>query len=306
MKSANCSPPLRPLRPLREIFCSCFDHQNPERYLRMSFNPEDHPHRRYNPLRGEYILVSPHRTKRPWQGQVERVPADQRPAYDPQCYLCPGNKRAGNAGNPKYEHTFVFTNDFSALLPDTPQNEGSPDALFRAEPVRGECRVICFSPRHDLTLAQMSVPNVRRVVDVWAEQIEDLGKTYQWVQLFENKGAAMGCSNPHPHGQVWAGTFLPNEPAAEDRQQRLYFEQHREPLLVRVAERELQSGSRVVVHNQNWLAIVPFWGIWPFEILLLPRRHVLRMPELSNAERDSLADLLRSLLSLLHGVAWRP
>ncbi len=263
----------------------------------MTFNPEDHPHRRYNPLRGEYILVSPHRTKRPWQGQVERVPADQRPPYDPQCYLCPGNQRAGDAVNPKYDHTFVFTNDFSALLPETPENDVSPDSLFRAEPVRGECRVICFSPRHDLTLAQMSVPEIRRVVDVWAEQIEDLGKKYQWVQLFENKGAAMGCSNPHPHGQVWAGNFLPNEPAAEDRQQRLYFEQHHEALLLRVAERELQSGSRVVVHNQNWLAVVPFWGIWPFEILLLPRRHVLRMPELSNAERDSLADLLRSLLA---------
>lgn len=247
-------------------------------------------------MRGEYILVSPHRTKRPWQGQVERLPVDQRPAYDPQCYLCPENKRAGDARNPKYEHTFVFTNDFSALLPDTPAEASSNDPLFRVEPVRGECRVICFSPRHDLTLAQMSVPDIRRVVNVWADQISDLGAKYQWVQLFENKGAAMGCSNPHPHGQVWASSTLPNDAAAEERQQRLYHEKHRSPLLLDVALRELELGTRVVVQNDHWVAVVPFWGIWPFEILLLPRRHVQRLPELSDPERQSLADALRRLL----------
>lgn len=242
------------------------------------------------------MLVSPHRTKRPWHGQVERASADQRPAYDPQCYLCPGNKRAGDALNPKYDHTFVFTNDFSALLPDTPSSETAGDPLFRVEPARGECRVVCFSPRHDLTLAQMSVPGIRRVVDVWAEQVMDLGAKHQWVQLFENKGAAMGCSNPHPHGQVWAGSFLPNEPAAEDRQQRLYYDQHGSPLVLDLAQREVEAGTRVVVQNEHWAAVVPFWAIWPFEMLLLPLRHVKRVPELSDPERDSLAEILQRLL----------
>jgi UDPglucose--hexose-1-phosphate uridylyltransferase len=263
----------------------------------MTFNPEDHPHRRYNPLLGEWILVSPHRTKRPWLGQLEKLPAEERPHYDPQCYLCPRNQRAGNALNPDYPNTFVFVNDFSALLPDTPMGEHPNENLFRFEPVRGECRVICFSPRHDLSLAQMTVPEIRRVVDVWAEQVIELGRTYRWVQLFENKGAIMGCSNPHPHGQVWAGTSLPNEAATEARQQNLYFEEQDSPMLLDVARRELEVGVRVVLQNEHWLVVVPFWAIWPFETLLLPKRHILRLPDLSESERDSLADIMRRLLA---------
>ncbi|MEW5960327.1 MAG: UDP-glucose--hexose-1-phosphate uridylyltransferase [Chloroflexota bacterium] len=264
----------------------------------MQFNSTDHPHRRYNPLSGEWVLVSPHRTKRPWQGQVERPPQETRPAYDPACYLCPGNKRAGNAQNPSYTSTYVFTNDFSALLPDAPEAGDSGHALLRTQSVQGTCRVICFSPRHDLTLPEMPVEDIRTVVDVWAEQITDLGRQYRWVQVFENKGAIMGCSNPHPHGQVWAGSALPNEPAKEERQQQAYWSQYGSPLLVDYAALEAGRPERLVVDNDHWLAVVPYWAVWPFEILLLPRRrHILRLPDLADDERNALASILKRLLT---------
>ena len=261
-----------------------------------SFPWGEHPHRRFNPLRGEWILVSPHRTKRPWQGQVEKAAPDDRPQHDPTCYLCPGNKRAGDLVNPDYDSTFVFVNDFSALLPETPGAGAAEDSLLRADPVRGECRVICFSPRHDLTVAEMAVSDIRKVVDVWAEQTADLGARYRWVQVFENKGGVMGCSNPHPHGQVWAGDFLPNELAVEDREQRKYKKEHGSVLLLDYVMRELADGSRLVVSNDHWAAVVPFWAVWPYEILLLPRRHVLRLPDLTDAERESLSEVLLALL----------
>lgn len=257
----------------------------------------EQPHRRYNPLTGQWVLVSPQRTRRPWQGRKEKRSEEQRPRYDPDCYLCPGNARAGGVRNPEYEHTFVFTNDFAALLPDTQTGISENSTLFGIEAVRGTCRVICFSPRHDLTLAEMLPEEIRRVVDLWAAQIEELGKKYRWIQIFENKGAMMGASNPHPHGQLWAGNRLPNEPAREDRQQKKYFEEHRSVLLLDYLHQEQKRRERIVIENEHWVVMVPFWAIWPFEILLLPRRHILRLPDLTDPERQSLAQILKRHLS---------
>ncbi|HMR63585.1 MAG TPA: UDP-glucose--hexose-1-phosphate uridylyltransferase [Anaerolineae bacterium] len=263
----------------------------------MSFNPTDHGHRRLNPLTGEWITVAPHRTKRPWRGQVEKAAPETLPEYDPSCYLCPGNERSGGQQNPPYDSTFVFQNDFSSLLPDVPAGTYAPHPLLHAESEPGICRVMCFSPRHDLTLPEMSRADIRQVVDVWAEQIEELGQSYRWVQIFENKGAMMGCSNPHPHCQIWAQPSLPNEPRKEDRRQQDYFEKHGAPLLVDYAQLELEHQERIVLENDHWLAVVPFWAMWPFETLLLPRRHVLRLPDLVDAERTALADIMKRLLT---------
>lgn len=260
------------------------------------FDPTEHTHRRRNPLTGEWVQVSPHRTKRPWQGQVEKLSPDKRSQHDPNCYLCPGNERAGGHHNPNYDGTFVFTNDFAALLPDTPPTP-TIHPLLQAEASRGTCRVMCFSPRHDLTLPEMELPAIRAVIDTWATQVAELGKQYRWIQVFENKGAVMGCSNPHPHGQIWAIDSLPNEPFKEDEQQRRYWEENGRVLLVDYAQLESETQTRVVVENDHWTAVVPYWAVWPFETLLMPKRHVQHLPDLEDEERDSLADILKRLLT---------
>jgi UDPglucose--hexose-1-phosphate uridylyltransferase len=258
---------------------------------------ENHPHRRYNPLTSEWVLVSPHRTRRPWQGFREPAKEDAPPAYDPDCYLCPGNKRAGKKTNPDYSQIHVFDNDFAALLPDTQPQKTSDSKFFKAESVQGVSRVICFSPRHNLTLTQMPVAGIRMVVDAWADQFMELGKKYRWVQIFENKGEIMGCSNPHPHCQVWAADYLPNEPKKEDISQRRHTAAFGKNLLVGYSEAEQACETRVVVQNDYWLVVVPFWAVWPFETLLMPKRHVLQLPELTEAERDALAEILKQHLS---------
>ncbi len=257
----------------------------------------DQPHRRYNPLTGEWVLVSPHRTQRPWQGKVEAATSVRRPSYDPSCYLCPGNQRANGTTNPQYADVYAFDNDFSALVQDTPNQIGGDHLFGRHEAVRGICRVLCFSPRHDLTLALMSVEEILQVVDLWAAQAEELGRLYTWVQIFENRGEIMGCSNAHPHGQLWAGSSLPNEPAKENEHQLLYRKEHDSILLCDYLEWEDGEQMRVVIENPHWTALVPFWAVWPFEIILLPRRHVQQLAALDAGERRALAEILKRLLT---------
>ncbi len=259
-------------------------------------NLAEHPHRRFNPLTREWVLVSPHRTKRPWQGQVEEVPPEHMPQYDPHCYLCPGNSRAGGKRNPVYTSTFVFDNDFAALLPDTPP-QTFEDGLLAAVGEPGICRVVCFDPRHDLTLPRMQPAAVRAVVDTWAEQYAELGARpgIRYVQIFENRGAMMGCSNPHPHCQIWASYGIPNEPAKELAAQKDYLQTKGWCLLCDYLAQEERLGERIVCQNDHFTVVTPFWAVWPFETLVLAKRHTASIGVLNDAERTGLAAILQDI-----------
>jgi UDPglucose--hexose-1-phosphate uridylyltransferase len=261
------------------------------------FDLKIHPHRRFNPLTREWVLVSPQRAQRPWKGQVEVAPSDRLEQYDPQCYLCPGNQRAGGTRNPQYTGTFLFDNDFAALQPDTPAGEYREKELLLARSEKGRCRVMCFSPRHDLTLARMGVPNIQRIVDAWAEEFSTLSSQpeIQSVQIFENRGGMMGCSNPHPHGQIWANETIPDQLARECASFGEYLQKHKSGLLEDYVDVELEKQERIVWANGHFVALVPFWAVWPFETLVISRRPVSCLNELQEGERKSLAEIMQQL-----------
>src|SRR6202161_2302342 len=256
------------------------------------------PHRRFDPLRGRWVLVSPHRTQRPWQGEVSRTDVKTALHYDPSCYLCPGNVRAGGKQNPQYSAVFAFTNDYAALLPDSPQGRTeSGHRLLLAESERGVCRVLCFHPDHSLTLAGMEVADIVRVVEAWTAKFIELGSRpeLRHVQIFENRGAMMGASNPHPHGQIWANATLPNEPAKEQASFAAYQQEHAGCLLCEYLKIEKEKKERVVCENDEFTAVVPFWAVWPFETMVISKRHAGSLEQFSESGRDALADILHRM-----------
>lgn len=261
------------------------------------FDFNEQSHRRLNILTGEYVLVSPHRSKRPWQGKMETVDQAERPAYDPKCYLCPGNTRAEGGTNPAYQGVYSFQNDFAALLKDIPSGYVNKNNLLVAESEAGICKVICFSPEHNLTLPEMKAEDIRKVVDLWCHEYEELGDRDDigHVQIFENKGELMGCSNPHPHGQIWAQKNLPQEVMKEWKQQKKYYEEKERSLLGDYLELELKEQERVVVENNSFVVLVPFWAIWPYETIIISRRHCTNMLEFTGTERDDFADIIKKI-----------
>ena len=261
------------------------------------FKFTEHTHKRYNILTGEWILVSPHRTKRPWQGKVEEPTKDNMPKYDPNCYLCPTNSRAGGHTNPDYKNTFIFLNDFSALVPEIPKGDINDDNLLIAKSERGICKVVCFSPRHDLTLARMDKESIVNVINLWINQTIELGSNeiINYVQIFENRGATMGCSNPHPHGQIWSNETIPDIPAKESIKQKEYMEEKGCCLLCDYLKKELTEDKRVIHQNESFAVLVPFWAVWPYEVMILPKRHIQALEELTESEKIDMADAMQNL-----------
>ena len=261
------------------------------------FNFEEHSHRRYNPLTGDWLQVSPHRAKRPWQGQQEKPSESKRPAYDPNCYLCPGNTRANGEKNPDYSGTYSFKNDFAAISENVPSGKMEEGDFFLARSERGICKVICFSPRHDLTIPELEVEEIKKVVELWQKEYVELGSRdfINYVQIFENKGQVMGCSNPHPHGQVWAQESVPEEPAKKQEKFSQYYRKHGRSLLADYLKEELKKKERILFENEHFVGLVPFWAVWPFETMIVPKRHRPDVSKLNKEEVLSLADAYKKL-----------
>ena len=267
------------------------------------FNEQEYlntiPHRRKNILTGEWILVSPHRTKRPWQGDVADTERNSRPQYDPECYLCPGNTRANGEVNPNYKSTYVFTNDFSALLSDASDSKLDKKNLLIAKSEKGICRVVNFSPRHDLTLAEMKLSEIKNVISTWQKEYKELGSnpSIKHVQIFENKGAMMGNSNPHPHCQIWAQSSIPMEPKKELKNFKSYFAKHKHSLLSDYLKLELKLNERIVYENNSFVVVVPYWAVWPYETILIPKRKMASLLELRDNEKNGLSETLKVITS---------
>ncbi|TRO65217.1 UDP-glucose--hexose-1-phosphate uridylyltransferase [Christiangramia sabulilitoris] len=254
------------------------------------------PHKRYNILTGEWILVSPHRTKRPWQGKTEENKSHKKETYDPSCYLCPGNTRASGETNPDYKEPYSFINDFSSLLPDSPEINFQ-EGLLKAESERGICKVVCFSPDHSHTLPLMEVEDITRVVQTWKKEYLELGaeEDINYVQIFENKGAIMGCSNPHPHGQIWSQSSIPTEILKKSSKFREYWEQHKKSILSDYLEQELEAGERILDENEHFVSLIPYWAVWPFEAMIIPKRHLQHIGQLNEAEEEAYAEIIKKL-----------
>ncbi|MFN4364911.1 UDP-glucose--hexose-1-phosphate uridylyltransferase [Chryseobacterium hispalense] len=262
-----------------------------------AFNSKKHPHRRYNPLLDEWILVSPQRSNRPWQGQTEKTIQEELPAYDSECYLCPGNIRVNGEKNPDYQGVYVFDNDFGSLLSEKVEFSDDHPDFFSMKPERGINRVICFSENHRLTLPEMDKEDIKKVVDVWQQQYEELGNKefINHVQIFENKGQLMGCSNPHPHGQIWAQSSIPTAVIKTQENLRLYFEKTGKSLLEDYLKKELEAGERIVLENESFAALVPFWAIWPYETMIVSKRKAGNILQFSEEEKYALAEIIKDL-----------